>query len=131
MNLTAENVHQCFINCLFNDNYDPEVANRTAVKVYGITMNIGFDPEKLKGNKETIRALLNELPDEFRVNLGGGMSFLQMCMTKDGTHWGEHHNMEKLVLLGMAAGYMQECLPRAMWHVLPGGMPYYVVNISE
>jgi hypothetical protein len=72
--------------------------------------------------------LLNELPSSFKKDIGGGWSFLQACETKDGVQWGEHRNMEQLFVLGMALGKVRYCLPRDLWQVLPGGMPYLVIE---
>ena len=60
--------------------------------------------------------------------LGGGWSFLQACVDKNGNHWGEHSNMEELFCLGIAIGKVESLLPRDMWKVLPGGVPYYVIH---
>jgi hypothetical protein len=56
------------------------------------------------------------------------MSFLNACMTKDDNQWGEHQNMEQLLALGIAIGYARILLPRNMWSVLPGGVPYFSVG---
>lgn len=125
--LTADTVNKCFTACLFSNDTDRSVMEQTAVRVSGISMNVGFDPEKLAKNKETVQGLLRELPDEFMASKGGGMSFLQMCVDKNGAQWGEHRNMEELVLLGLAVGAVEYCLPRELWGILPGGVPYVVV----
>ena len=59
------------------------------------------------------------------------MSFLNACMTQSGEHWGEHPSMDTLFVLGMAVGYVTCLLPRDSWKNLPGGMPYYQVNLSN
>jgi len=98
-----------------------------AVIVEGIMSNFGFHPKRLEEKKAEIIALLNELPDSFHEGKGGGMSFLNACNDKTGRQWGEHRSMELLFVLGMAIGKVKLCLPRKMWTVLPGGMPYYAV----
>ena len=60
---------------------------------------------------------------------GGGWSFLNMCVDKDGNQWtGFHEIVDKLLMLGIAIGKMSFLLPKQMWSILPGGMPYVVVN---
>jgi hypothetical protein len=39
-----------------------------------------------------------------------------------------HATMEQLILLGVGIGKVKSLMPREMWDVLPGGMPYYVVE---
>ena len=124
MELTANNVETIFTASLFDDDADKS----NAVIVEGIRAKFGFDPKKLEENKENISSMLDELPDEFKKNSGGGMSFLNACMTKNGNQWGEHQNVEQLFCLGMAIGRVELLMPREMWQILPGGMPYYCVN---
>ena len=130
MELTADNVNKLFVGSMFGEGVDQATMEETAIRVSGITSNVGFDPEKIAANKSNIHAMLEQLPDEFMVGKGGGMSFLQMCQTKTGQQWGEHRNMEQLAMLGMAAGYVELCLPREMWSALPGGMPYFTINLN-
>lgn len=116
---------EVMLYCLFKDGESHE----EFVKAEGITKAVGFHPGRLEEKKPEIAALLKELPGVFmQTGQGKGMSFLEMCVNKDGHQWGEHVNMEELVLLGLAAGYVELLLPRNMWSVIPGGMPYYAVR---
>lgn len=73
--------------------------------------------------------MLANLPDTFRKGGGGGMSFLEACNDRNGTLWtGNHRSMENLFLLGLALGEVVCLLPRTMWYILPGGMPYYMIK---
>lgn len=101
-----------------------------AVLVDGVVRKFGFSPEKIAAHKEEIRALLNEMPDEFHAGKGGGMTFLNLCMDKDGDQWAEHHTIEELIALGQAAG-MAKYLMREMMSILPGGMPYVGFDTRE
>ena len=94
----------------------------------GITRAFGFHADKLTTHKQEIIDLLNELPDNFKEGSGGEWSFLQACVDKNGNHWGEYSNMEELFCLGIAIGKVESLLPRDMWKVLPGGVPYYVIQ---
>lgn len=125
MELTCENVEKVFMDCLFGNTEDKS----DAILVDGIVAKYGFNPSKIELHKEEIRAMLSELPDSFKPNSGGGMSFLNACMTKANHQWGEHRNMEQLFSLGIAAGFVTYCMPREMWNILPGGVPYLTVNV--
>jgi len=99
------------------------------IKIEGITTNVWFHPERLQGHRAEIESMLGELPDPFKASIGGGWSFLQADTDKQGNQWtGFHKRIEELFLLGMGIGKVECLAPRAMWSVLPGGMPYYCVH---
>ena len=98
------------------------------VIVDGIVAKFSFSQAALDEHASEIRDLLAELPANFMEKGGGGWSFLQSCMDKDGNHWGEHPMMEALMCLGIAIGKVQYLIPRAMWKVMPGSMPYFYVK---
>lgn len=124
MDLTNENVEVVFMDCLFKDGENTE----NHIKVEGIQNTVGFHPERLTAHKEDVQAMLQFLPDEFQKGKGGGWSFLNACNDKDGSQWtGSHQRMEQLCQLGIGLGLAEWQLPREMWAILPGGMPYVVV----
>jgi len=125
MKLTADNVEKIFMDCLFTKDEDPSAA----VKVEGIVSNFGFHPDRLKSHEEDIYSMLKELPKEFQKDGGdGGWSFLNACNDKDGGQWtGLHQKMEQLFVLGIAIGKARWCMPKNMWKMFPGGMPYVTV----
>ena len=69
-----------------------------AVLVQGIVLNVGFHPGRLGSHKAEIEEMLAELPDEFKESSGGGI------------------------------GRVRLLVPREMWAIMPGGMPYYIVT---
>ncbi len=74
--------------------------------------------------------MLDELHPNFKASNGGGWSFLNACNRSDNMQWtGLHSTMEKLFMLGIAAGHV-EWMPaqRDMWSAFPGGMPYVIVK---
>ena len=127
MDLTSENVNKIFLDCLFDE--DTEENQEKAIIVEGIMSVFGFDPDRIKKHKNDIISLLMQLPKEFQRNGGGGWSFLNACNRDDGEQWtGLHGDMERLFSLGIACGYAKFQLPRDMWKILPGGMPYVCIG---
>ena len=123
--LDPERVTPIFTDCLFRDGEDTS----NHIKAEGIGRNVGFPPERLQNHKAEIEAMLDELPDEFKKSGGGGWSFLNACNDKHGNQWtGLHQRMEQLFQLGIGIGKAQYQMPREIWSVLPGGMPYLVVG---
>lgn len=130
MKLTADTVNKIFMDCLFKDEeVDGEIPEH--IKAEGIMLKVGFHPERLEGHRDEVIALLDELPDTFKASVGGGMSFLNACEDKHGSHWGEHEHMDKLFMLGMGIKKAKCLMPKEMWKALPGGMPYYAVLDKE
>ena len=131
MELTAENVHLTVMKCLFAQDED----HTEHVIGQGVKTEMGFHPERLEFQRDTVKGFLDQLPDTFRVSGGGGQSFLNMCMCSDGRQWGEHTDMDALCALGNALELVVYPMPKDMWHLLPGGMPYVtykdVVKESE
>jgi len=124
MNLTAKNVTDVFMDCLFRDGED--ISNPAIAE--GITSKFGFHKERLKSYADDIASMLSQLPKEFILSKGGGMSFLNACNNSKGEQWTDlHETMEQLFTIGLASGKVQCLMPRDIWAVLPGGMPYYVV----
>jgi len=127
LKLEPSNVEEIFLDSLYKEgeNHDD------AVVVNGIMITVGFHPGRLASHKEEVRELLSQLPDEFHAEVpnAGGWSFLNACNNAEGELWtGEHRVMEQLFLLGEALDLVSCLLPREMWDVLPGGMPYYMVK---
>ena len=98
-----------------------------AVMVHGIVTNYGFDPAKVAAAKPRVAAMIKELHSSFHRTGGGGMSFLNLCMDKNGRQWtGLHQVQEQLCAIAIAVGLAQWCVPQEMWKLMPGGMPYVV-----
>ncbi len=132
MELTAENVRTTFFDCLYPDEVIKALPEGTApegaIIVEGITIKTGFDPVKIENHKKDIAELLNQLPVQFQHDQGGGFSFTAAPFNKAEQQWGEQMNAQELMLLGVAAGMVQYCMPRELWSAMPGGVPYFVVN---
>lgn len=100
-----------------------------AVVVNGIVTKYAFHPDRLKESVEDIRSMLRQLPDVFHKGTRDGYSFLGACNDRSGRQWtGEHRVMEALFCLGLGVGAVVELMPRDLWSILPGGVPYYGVD---
>lgn len=127
--LSSKAVMDIFMDCLFKEQ---PTAGTEYVPVIGIRENIGFDPKKIKTHKDEIINLLNFLPSEFfeteQNGEGGGWSLLKAPFTKYDTQWGEQIDADRLFMLGMAIGKVKYLMPRKLWFMLPGCVPYYVIS---
>ena len=97
--LSPERVTQVFMGSLFT----PGENTDDAIVARGIVTNVGFNRERLEQQRDAIVEMLNELPLPFRASSGGGWSFVNACLDKNGDQWtGLHSVMEQLFLLGLA-----------------------------
>jgi hypothetical protein len=124
MPLTREAVLALLDACLLR----PSEPRDGAIEVESILADFSFHPARIGANAAAIGELLDELPDPFREDRGGGWTFLNACNDRHGAQWTDYHrDMEALVCLGIAAGRAQWTMPRDMWAGLYGGMPYVTV----
>lgn len=122
MKLTAENVEEIFNECLLKQGEDvPQCLGK------GVLTHAAFNSLRLEARRVEIKDMLLQLPDEFYQSRGGGHSFLQAYVTREGNQWGEHVNIDQLLSLGLAAGLVTFTLPREMWNRFHGGMPYFSI----
>ena len=130
MKIDASEVEKTLRDCLFLDSelVDGKVPEG-AVIVDGIMNEWGFNPARLENHREQVKTWLAALPPQFRRSSGGGWSFLNACMTDEDEQWGEHPDMDNLFSLGIGLGLVKCSMPRDLWHILPGGMPYYTVEM--
>ena len=129
MKLTTQNVEDVVKDCLYDDENE-DTSN--AIEVMGAINAFGFNPENVKRNKQNIKDMLSELPDEFQQEMGGGWSFLNAAQNKNGEQWGEHSDVELLLVLGLATEQIRYSIEdREMWAAFPGGMPYFMVVEEE
>lgn len=127
----SQSVERIFMDCLFRD--DELVDGKPQVPPILPTTNIanpvGFNPKRIEEHRAEIAALLDGFPEEFYSDGGGGWTFLNFCNLADGSQWtGMHMRMEQLCQLGNAIGLVEFQMPRDMWGILPGGMPYMVIR---
>lgn len=132
--LDPDQVRDTFQDCLFTTQPEAEAAleDGSAVMVEGIVWNVVFKKSKLDEHADLIMRMLLELPIPFRQSGGGGWSFLNACDDRHGNQWtGFHETMGMLFMLGQGIDKVTCPLPRDMWNVLPGGMPYYIIMDRE
>lgn len=123
--LTGRKVDQLIRECLFKTDEPKE----NALVARMIRCEFGFHPGRIEERREEINKLLDQLPDQFHQDRGGGWSFLNACDDNKGRQWtGDHAMMEALFALGTAIGRVKALAPRNCWSLLPGGVPYYVVE---
>jgi hypothetical protein len=108
------------------------VLNENGAEIAGVLFIHRIDIDKLKPSDAIVRGWLALLPDEFRMDKGGGWSFLNLCNDRNGVQWtGLHQTMDQLFVLAAALGRAKFLLPRSLWSSLPGGMPYVGVDVRE
>lgn len=110
-------VIETFKKCLFHPEDDPTKKQI----VQGVVQNFAFCSDRLEENRETIVALLGNLPDVFTQ----GYSFLNLCIDKNGNQWTDYQAIcEQLMVMGIALDLLAYCFPRECWKALPGKLPY-------
>jgi len=115
MTISSQRVEELFKECL----------SENGRVIQGVIADFSMD---VTGHEDEIGEMLEHLPDNFMASKGGGWSFLNACMDREDNQWtGLHYVMEQLFVLGIAAERAKWVLPRDMWEVLPGGMPYVVI----
>lgn len=125
MELTPSNVEKTFNECLFKEG---ESAS-DYIEAHSIMMRVGFHPERIKEKQKDIEGMLCQLHGNFMQSNGGGWTFLNACLNKDGEQWtGEHLTIDCLLALGIAIKKVEFQLARELWQSLPGGMPFFFVK---
>lgn len=85
--------------------------------------------EALADERPNLIAMINELPIEFLKNGGGGWSFLNVCVKRDGEQWtGLHMVMTQFVAMSAALGMAKELGTPDLWQLMPGAVPYVVFD---
>lgn len=125
MLIDANAVHTTFLGCLFKEGED----TTEHVKAEGVQHRVGFHPQRLQEAAATVKGWLDALPAAFQAKQGGGWSFLQACNDRNDEQWtGLHQTMDELLTLGIATKQARILMPREMWSMFPGGVPYFSVG---
>ena len=109
---------------LENDDYPED-----GIVVETVMAQVLFSKERVEEVRDDVIALLDQLPDKFKENEGGGWSISQLHLTNDGAEWVEELDgkLDMLLSLGFAIGKLRWILPRDLWHILPDQYPYVTV----
>jgi len=132
--LTSNNVRTIFKKCLFSkDELTKEgLPDSPMIKVEAVSEIYGFRKESVDSVKDDIIELLMQLNEIFFKDIGGGDSFLNAVKNDRGLNWTKSQtDVELLLALGLAIGAITYSLPRNMWYILPGGLPYFTINLDK
>jgi hypothetical protein len=121
--IDAQRVQTLLTDCFFRPGEDTSAQ----VVAEGALMTYGFHPERLASHRAEIVTMLAQLPEAFFDDAGGGMSLMAMVADRDNVQWGEQVTADALYVLANALGLARYCMPREMWRMFPGGMPYIVI----
>jgi len=128
--INATEVGEIFDDCLYKGEKPNYETSEDTIVVEGVVHKYAIDLSKLEKYADRVVELLGYLPIQFHKSGGGGWSFLQMCDDRNGVQWtGFHKRMEQLLVLGIALEKARIQIPRDMWKVFPGGVPYLVVDV--
>jgi len=125
--LTSQRVDELYTTCL------SQSEENTAVTIKGIILSATFSVANLNAVKEDIVELIMQLPEgAFKGSKDNGLSFLTLCHDKDEEQWTSFHAcVERLMMLAMCIQRCVFLMPRNMWKVLPGGLPYLLFNTED
>lgn len=132
--IDAKRISEILDDCFFTEaemSIDLGGEKRDHIAAQGLRCMVALHPGRVAKHKEEVKKILSNLGDEFMIEKGGGTSFLNMCMDKNGNQWGEHPDMDELVMLGVACGFVSFPIPKDLWMTLPGGMPYIAVDLRD
>jgi hypothetical protein len=95
----AEEVEHLLMKCLFQDGEIVEGKPPVdAILVEGIVQRFGFHQGRVAEIKPRLKEILADMQDPFFKEKSGGWSFLNLPFDRHGQHWGEHRNVEQLVV---------------------------------
>jgi hypothetical protein len=124
--LTSKIVQDTLAECRFR----PDDRPGENVAVDGVVHKFQLHRGRLEAKREFIEQLLEELPLEFRRTNGPGASFLTACNDRHGEQWTDLQSvMEELFVLGVGTGKVLLVAGRQHWHLLPGGVPWYRLDM--
>jgi len=152
MELTSVNVHDVFVKCkcqLDNPNavkingltadflFDSKMVRKYTIDIYDLLMQLP-DTFKLSESEPKVNIVItcqffnfikDRTPDpiEMFYPFLPGQSFCYAYLSNENVHWGEHPNMQELVVLGMASGLMKMVFPQPIWKYLYGSVPHIIV----
>lgn len=132
MTIDSGLVECIFLECLFKHEelLPGNLPPSDAVIVTGVVNDFGFHPGRVALHKEQIANWVNVLPI-YQTCEGNAedemILFGSACRDSDGFQWTDYHQrVEQLLSLGCAAGILKLMYQKAIWAMLPGGLPIYL-----
>lgn len=123
MELTAENVHNTFEFCLYQNGDSVD----DVVDCSGVLGKVYMNQSRVWLVKSDIISMLDKLCDKYRST--NGYSFLNMCEDKHGRRWTEYYQIvDELVMLGLAIHKVSFAASKSRWDMFIGGMPHIVID---
>ena len=123
-NNISQSVEYIFLDCISKN----QQSNLDTVYIEGVYLKVKFDIDKLNHYNTDISEILENIHTNFKINIGGGWSFLNFCLDKNSEQWTDlHHIADKLLVLGLATKKISYLLPKEFWKEMPGGLPYIVI----
>ena len=152
MKLTSANVHDVFVKCkcqLDNPNvvkingltndflFDSKMVQKYTIDIYDLLMQLP-DTFKLSESNPKVNIIITcrffdfikdrtSDPIEMFYQFLPGQSFCYAYLSNENVHWGEHLNMQELVVLGIASGLMKFVFPQPIWQYLYGSVPHIII----
>lgn len=124
--LTSKIVQDTLAECRFR----PDDKPGENMAVDGVVHKFQLHRGRLEAKRKLIEGLLGELPLEFRRSNGPGTSFRMACKDRHGEQWTDLDSvMEELFVLGTGIDKVLLVAGRQHWHLLPGGVPWYRLDM--
>lgn len=134
--ISAERIREIVVNSLLSENEldDVKSGKKDYVGIVAISISgksLVFIKDKIMKFKDEVKAYLNLLPDEFKDEKGGGYTFLNSVVDKNGNQWGGQASADELFCLGTALGLSKYIGSGLMLMAFPGHVPYVTVYQAE
>lgn len=125
MNITASNMShltkQAFSECIFQHGN----ANDDFIIVEGVFGNFIFNCQHLEEHRNLITSLIAELPCNPQITF----TICDIRTNRQGFTWTNDLVVcDCLVAMAIGLNLMFYSLPKNMWHSLPRGLPYILLN---
>lgn len=119
--LTSENVEAIFLDSLATSIDPPS----SIIVADGVTRSVRFQGERLYAHVSDIELMLSHVSSFFYDDRGGGHTYLELGLLRDGSRWGTRRDADRLFTLGLALNLIAYARPdRAEWSLFPEGIPY-------
>ena len=123
--IDPKEIHDMILDCLFKEGEPTD----KFVAASGVVGNFGFHPDRLASYKPKLAEMIGDLHPAFLKEVGGGWTFLNLCMDKNEHTWTDSQRVaDEFLCLCVGNNLAQILIPRDMWSMLPGVVPYVVFS---